>query len=300
MELARLPLDSNEKLILVAVLAAIMIFVVFFEMRMIRGKNKEIKRVSQRKDEAYNAILTTRTVMNVMQRQGTDVTPSSRLLASAKLALQRGDYDGCMDLCQKSRDELTMPGKAAKETPEAETAEAEHLEEVAAGILSADRVKAAETYAGTKLTGEKDGSYLSAKFEINTAKADLRRAVEKGKDTNQAQTLLTEAESAFVSGNYTKALSSAVKARKAVNEKAAEDTIRLESPSEEKPEPEVPAPPEETELWECGSCGAGLDSDDAFCHKCGAKVEKERSCSICGTKPRPDDTFCRKCGAKVD
>ncbi len=304
MELARMPLGSTEKLVLVAILAAIMLFVVFFEFRIIRSKNKEVRRASQRKDEAYNAILTTRSVINVMQRQGHDVSAANRILDSAKLAMQRGQYESCMELCQKARDELMMPGKAAREQAataavEEETADGEHLEEVAAGIVSAERIREAETYAGTKLTPEKDGSYFSAKFEINAAKADIGKAVDTGADTNLAQNFLTDAESAFVAGNYQKSLSSALKARKAINVRASEDTIRLERREDMKAAKQEPSPPAETDVWECESCGAEVDSEDAFCHKCGAKVEKDRTCSVCGMKPRPDDTFCRKCGAKV-
>jgi ribosomal protein L40E len=142
---------------------------------------------------------------------------------------------------------------------------------------------------------------MSAKFEINTAKSDIRKAIESGLDTSEAQDLITEAEAAMVVGSYTKALSLAVKARKAVSAEAEAETIPLragdepEEPGAEPTAEEMSASP----AWECGHCGAPLEAYDTFCHKCGARVERERVCDSCGTKGRSEDTFCRKCGSKL-
>ncbi len=299
------PLDDTEKLVLAAILSVVMLIVVFLEMRIIRGKSKEIKRASQKKDEAYNAILTTRTVMNVMQNQGQDVSKAQKLLDRAKAALQRGDFEGCKDICERARDELTNPSKLAAEkstATEEEKADGERLERVAESILSAQKMpRDAESYTGSKLPMEQDGNYLSAKFEISAAKADIGRARSRDQETGRAQDMLTEAESAFVTGGYTKALSLAVKARKAIG--AVDETIPLKTKSEpDEEEPEAEPTPEESSapfVEECKNCGAPLDANDAFCHKCGEKIQRQRICKSCGTKARTNDKFCRKCGAKV-
>jgi len=297
-------LTEQEKLILVAVLAAAMIFVVVFEMRVMRNRSKEIRRASQRKDEAFNAILTTRSVMGVMKRQGGDTGSSEALVSSARRAMDRGDYDKCLDLCDQARSELTNPSrpqpKAAQSPPT--DAEKDRLERVAENILSARTASAGDSYKGTKLSADQDGNYLSAKFEMNTAKADIKNALEGGADTSQAQDLMTDAEAAFVTGNYARALSLAVKARKSVSAEAAGETIRLRSEGE----PLEPAPEQEAQeslgerVMACGKCEAPIDSDDKFCPKCGTKVLRERVCKVCGSKPRPSDMFCRKCGARMD
>ena len=299
-------LSPDEKYILIALLAVVMLFVVFFEMRYMRGKTREIKRAVQRKDEAFNAIHTTRTVINVMDRQGADTMPAQRFVKIAKDSMEKGDYNGCMEYCEKARAELVAPSRpkaaAVKET-EDDTVERERLEKAAQHILSSEEDSGAgESYKGTKLSVDQDGNYLSARFEMNTAKADIKLALERGSDASEAQDLMTEAEGAFVAGHYTKALSLAVKARKSANSEAETETIPLTAHAGPE-EPETEPTAEEASAPEgaaCHECGAPLDLDDAFCHKCGTKVGRERFCKSCGEKARPTDMFCRKCGARVD
>lgn len=303
-------LTGSEKLILIAVLAAAMAFTLYFELRYMRGKKKEVRYAAQRRDEAYNAILTTRSVIGVMARKGADVSGARSLLSSAQRAMDRGELDRCMELCEQAREELIRPGtrsRTLKARAPDEEAEKDSLEKVAESILASDEGgPGADTYAGTKLAMDKDSNYLSAKFEINTARADIRKASEKGLGVAQAQVILAEAESAFAAGNYSKALSLAVRVRKAVSAQALEETIPL-GPEPAPPEPEAPEAveeaPEHSEpsepLLACKRCGAPLDQGDAFCGICGARVELERVCASCGSKGRPGDAFCRKCGAKL-
>lgn len=297
-------LTEQDKLILVAALAAVMLFVIFFELRIMRSKTKEVKQVSQKKDEAFNAIITTRSVINVMQRNGADTSRPETLVASAKKALELGQYDRCMDICEDARSELTNPTKRTAEAPgTTRVGDKDRLEKVAESILSSrPSTSTADSYKGTKLSSDQDGNYLSAKFEMNTAKSDFAKAMSSGVDVTQEQVLLTEAETAFAMGNYTKALSLAVRVRKAVSSEASRETIRLRV-SEEALEPEAEPTAEEmsapSEML-CGKCNANIDSDDEFCAKCGTKVLKERLCGVCGTKPKPTDMYCRKCGARID
>ena len=46
----------------------------------------------------------------------------------------------------------------------------------------------------------------------------------------------------------------------------------------------------------CVQCGASLPLEARFCHKCGAK--QERNCSQCGAILLPNAEFCNECGAK--
>ncbi len=53
----------------------------------------------------------------------------------------------------------------------------------------------------------------------------------------------------------------------------------------------------------CRNCGAKLSCGQAFCGKCGTKVEppeedKSSQCSSCGTELTSDQTFCPNCGTK--
>jgi hypothetical protein len=294
-----LALSPEERLILIAVLAILGLLVVYFEIRYMKGKSKEVRRAAVRKDEAFNAVLTTRTVANVMARQGSDTTKAQYLVDSAKQAMQSGNYERCITLCEQAREEL----KGVPVESEGQSQEEGELEAIAQSVLSVDKraPPQPDTYAGTKLPGDQDGSYLSAKFEINTAKSDLSKAREHGAETQQGETLLVDAETAYESGNYSKALSLAVKARKSVNEQAAREAIPLKLPKDrEAPKPDSgQAAPSKKSETRCFDCSSLLEPDDDFCGKCGAKIARDRSCSVCGTKARSTDKFCRKCGAEV-
>ena len=313
-------LSGTERLILILVLLVIMTFVVFFELKVMRRKSKEVRVASQKKDEAFNAVLTTRTVMNTVRNRGGNVGNAPSLLDRAKYSMSRGDFDSCVDLCEKARSEMTKPtSRPISESVQSDTDARDRLEAVAVSIVSARKVRTdTDTYAGTKLDGPGEGNYLGAKFEMTAAKADIGRAVSSGIDTATADGLMIEAETAYIAGKYDKALSFAVRARKALGVSASE-AIPLREEAEEKvpstraapalaPEPEVYEVEEEQAAEEepdesqpeksCRSCGAVLEKDDVFCPVCGAKVPLD-ACLSCGTKPRPDDKFCRKCGFKI-
>ena len=54
----------------------------------------------------------------------------------------------------------------------------------------------------------------------------------------------------------------------------------------------------------CPTCAAPVAEGDAFCRRCGARLEAEVTasgfCPQCGTAVAADDRFCRRCGAKLD
>jgi len=289
-------MTSDEKWILIAVFAVLMFVVVYYELRIMRGKSKEVRQVSQKKDEAFNSILTTRHVVNVVQRQGRDTRTAQSILEEAKYALQKGDYDQAMDLAEKARHELTHPSLTAQD----ETSSARDLEKVAEEVLATPN-ESENLYTGTKLPDDQTGSYLSAQFELNAARDDIRKAVGLGKDVTSATVLMSGADAAFEKGQYTKVLSLAVRARKAIGIGGAIETIPLKATEPESIEEEPPLAPDGAmrKLGTCGQCGEHVEKDDAFCGSCGARVVTDRTCENCGAKAKPTDKFCRKCGGKV-
>ena len=292
-------LSPEEKWILVAIFSVLGFLAVYFEVRYMRSKGKEVQVANQRKDEAYNSILTTRSVINVMQSRGANTKAAEALVSSARMAMQRGDYDRCSTLCEQARHELTNPSKAPATTEE-RAADSSDLEMVAESILRSEtQPTSPDYYSGTKLAVDKDGNYLSAKFEINKAKTDLKGAVDQGLETSEAQGFLTDAEGAFVAGNYTKALSLAVRARKAINSEATDETIPLKKVKDEFEEEIIPEESLGSPSLRCRECNTLLDTGDTFCGTCGAKVLVERICENCGAKSKASDKFCRKCGASL-
>lgn len=302
-------LTDQDKMILIAVLAIVMIFVLYFEARVMRGKTKDARKASMKKDEAYNSILTTRSVMNVVERQGRDVSAVKEHLSNAKDAMTRGEYESCMRLCDKAKEELTRAKcapAARSRQPQNEEESQDHLEKFAESILAASKATPStrgDEYKGTKLSDDKGGNYMSAKFEMNTARSEISRAAAEGRDVFKAERLAQEADSVFASGDYTRALSLALKARKAAGTGAQTEAIPLRATRDEnipEPPPDVEDVEEmETASGRCHRCGAPMHSDDTFCPKCGAKAVKERRCPGCGVEPREGDSFCRKCGSRI-
>jgi hypothetical protein len=301
-------LTESDRLILVAILAVVMVAVVYFEMRVMRNKSKEVRRASQKKDEAFNDILTTRSVMNALSNQGRSTGSVPVLLERARGAMDRGDFDTCMDLCAKARNELTKSTKGTTVSEAVLEEDAgESLGKVAENILSEDfRLANPDSYKGTKLGSASEGNYLGAKFELTAAKADISRSAKAGLDVSEAETLMAQAETSFTGGDYDKALSYAVRARRSLSDEAAREAIPLKALSTKSSE----APAAEAEVYDveeektpsgfkCPKCGKLIDPTDIFCGNCGARTSGEKMCKSCGAKSKPQDTFCRKCGERI-
>lgn len=302
-------LTDTEKMILIVLLAVIMSLVLYFEVRVMRGKAKEVRKVGVKKDAAFNAIHTVRSVLNVLERQGSDVSAARKLLTSSKEAMLRGEYERSMELSENAKEELTKTKKFPPRTP----AQAEdqgvkdRLELMAEAAASSPKklpaVPATDSYSGSKLQDDKGMNYMGAKFEINTARGDVSKAAASGRDVFRAEQLIQGADAEFSRGNYSKALSLAVKARKEVSVVADGETIPLKAGDGE----ELPAPPPEIDevsdmespKGRCVTCSTPSHDDDLFCAKCGTKILRDRKCPSCGSKPRESDAFCRKCGSRI-
>lgn len=292
-------LTSDEKLMLLFILVIVMVFVVYFELRVMRGRARKVRAASVKKDEAFNSILTCRSVMNVLERQGSDVSEARTLVSRARSMMDAGNHERAIELCELAREELTKARQPSREPEVAEEEyEGDRLESTARDILSIPTVdRHDDSYAGTRLEIEGGPNYLVAKFEINAAKDEVSNAQSRGRDVRAAEKLVKDAKAEFDSGNYSKALSLAVKARKAVSPEASEETIPLKAePSERIKKADGPVHGVKVK---CLSCGSHLDAEDLFCGECGTKRLVERKCLSCGRKASESDRFCRRCGAEI-
>ena len=286
-------LSSEEKWILIIILVVVMILVLYFELRIMRGKAKEVRRASLRRDEAHNALITTESVIDVVSRQGSDVGNARPILERARDAYARREYGRTIDLCDSARLELRK-GAPAPRQAKADAYEgdaSDDLERLAMDIVRSDRRPShSDTYKGTKLPADEGSGYMSAKFELGAARDEIEQAIEEGRDTAEAEEMLANADGEFEDGNYQKALSMAVKARKLLSEAADSDTIPLR--------PAAVREESEGEAQKCTSCRSMILPDDDFCAQCGAPAKLE-PCPECGKEPGKNDRFCRKCGAKL-
>lgn len=304
-------LTTDDKMILLSVLVIVMALVVYYELKVMRGKAKEVRIASQRKDGAHNSILTTRSIIDVVEREGADVSAARAVFLRARDAMARGDYDRATDLCESARMELLAcrqgrgePVRAVRKPVRADEG-ADDLEQLADEIIGSDRRSPhVDSYKGAKLAADEGSGFLSAKFEITAAKDDVGASAERGKDIGKAKSFLKQAESEFESGNYPKALSLAVKARKELAGGASYDTIPLKvavkpQVAGECTEDVATMTDDRARRLKCGSCSSMVLPDDVFCGHCGAPAAKERECVKCGRLSDPKDRFCRKCGTEL-
>lgn len=294
-------LDEGERYTLLAILAVLMILVIYFELRVMRGKSKAARKMTVRKDEAHNSILTCRSVINVLERQGSNVREARALVDKAKAAMQRGAHETALDLCDQARDELTKVRSKTTRTLKGPAREEgkDSLEEVAEDIVSAPRARPSEdSYSGSKLEVQGGPNYLVAKFELNTAREEIAKAGGSGRDVSAASKTLETAQAEFDGGNYQKAISLALKAKKAASPQAGE-TIPLKRSRASGPPSEGVEGEAGDVVDVCPSCGTDIDPEDSFCGACGNRRQEDRVCPSCGRKATGDDRFCRKCGAKV-
>jgi len=289
LELAALALTNDDKWILTIALLFLMVLIIIYELKVMRGKAKEVKRANLRKDQAHNAVHTMTSVVDVVSRQGADVGKARVMVKRAREAFTEGDYSQTMRLCESAKIELAKC-RQQKEPEGSEPGDA--LELLATEIVDSERRQSqSDSYRGTKLPADQGSGYMAAKFEMGTARDELGRAAENGKETGDAEEMLSKAEDEFERGNYPRALSLAVKARKSLSNAADSDTIPL-SPSGVREETEGVA-------LRCTSCSSMVLPDDDFCSQCGAPATKELRCPECDREVALKDKFCRKCGTKV-
>ncbi len=299
-------LTTDEKLLLSVILVVVMVFVLYYEIRVMRGRTKEVRISRLRKDEAHNAVLTTRSVMDVVEREGADVSSARAILNRARDAMARGEFGRATDLCESARAEL-MKCRRPRQVRSSAVAEDEtdDLEMLAEKIVGSDvRPSHSDTYRGTKLAVDESSGHLSARFELTAAKDEIGKATLPREDFLKVKSLLKMAESEFESANYPKALSLAVKVRKELGGTGAVGTIPL------KVKPQVPLtgecvedvasmPGEQVARLKCESCSSMVLPDDVFCGNCGTPAVKERTCPECGSHSDGKDRFCRKCGTEL-
>jgi len=297
-----LALSPEEQYILIAFFTIVGLLVMYFELRVMRGRSKEARKVAVVRDEAYNSILTMRSVQNSLRNQGRNTGRASDLIERADQARRRGDYVACMDYCDKAREEITKPSTAPQVAKPAQASSIQAgLDEIDEEMFDEPAPASyPDSYKGEKLTSEKDAHYMSAKFEMSAAKTDISKASKRGVDTSAAQQILAEAEDAFSAGRYDRALSNALKARRSVGDSEAVETIPLKPPRrEEKAEDMSEAAGPTGSGISCSKCGAEVEPGDAFCAICGERIERDLKCQSCGAKSSPSDKFCRKCGSRL-
>ncbi|MBM4236959.1 MAG: hypothetical protein FJ151_00550, partial [Euryarchaeota archaeon] len=202
------------ELIVIIAAAAVLAIVVFFELKYMRSRRREKVEMALLRDDAYNALITTRAVSRALKEKERDTADADRLIIEAERAYQRHDYASCKDLADKAR-------AALKETKA--KIELEPFEEITSA--PAPEVETTLPFQETKKLPE---NYLESKFMIESARLCIQSAVEKCLDTKDADAHLEDAKGLFEKADYTGALKCALRAKRCAEGQRIEPPVQVE------------------------------------------------------------------------
>ncbi len=286
------PQTITMVLVVVLISVAVVIWVIWMYLE--RSKPTRIKRARSAQklsseDEAHNAVVSTKSIINVMRVKGRDVTSAEILVNRAELALDSGDYKKAIRLAEEAREELNNSSFTAN-VPVKKLEEKDPLE------VAADRRVQADLVQGKEKVERLPENYLESKFEM-----DIARELMDEKGTPEAERFLNMADICFQDEDYTGALKYAIQCKKAISE---EDTELLSAQRiGKRPVKEVReiryADASEKDM-ECPECGNSVSKKDKFCDQCGEKLDLEPKCPECGVDVSPSQKFCSECGAGLD
>ena len=278
------------------VLVFVMIAVTWLELRVLRRRSKARRDRSQRRpeelrDEAHNALITTRAIASTLaERGGLRNDEVDSMLREAQLAYDRRNYRVTLDLTTRVKERLV-----ALRGAQAAQGDAAKLDAISS-FAASDEPTTKEV-----LQKQYPPNLIQSRFAISVAEASIEEAEAAGRDVSAARSLLTAARVRFDGEDYGGALSVARQAEKSAKGETATQPVPptipapVASPS---PEASTPKPPAILVGSACPSCGAPMKPDDAFCRKCGTRVVLT-NCPSCGASLLPDDIFCRKCGTRL-
>ncbi|MDD4307448.1 MAG: zinc ribbon domain-containing protein [Thermoplasmata archaeon] len=235
-------------------------------------------------DKAHNAIITTESISSTLARQGMDTSDADAVIRQAKNDLAMKDFTSAIERAESAKLVLLRIKRESRPP--------EHNAPIAdPGRRPMDQsIFKAETEDAPRQEKSLDSlpaNYIQSKFMIATTKDILEK---KSITDGEAYVLYTAAVNFFEKADYTKALSSAIKAEKLL------DSGSLTLIGEEKPSN---ISEEVIEVLVCPGCEKEISEDDVFCRECGQNLAAAPQCPGCGTDIATTDRFCRKCGTKL-
>lgn len=259
-------------------------------------------------DRAFNRIAMARREVDVLARQGVDVSRAKELIAQAQAASDLRHFDRAYELAHSAHESLV---RARQGGPLASAAAAPAA---AAPPRPTSRLASVPVSSGSNASGTSatvGGSAptptslprnrLESQFEMRLLDSDLETARLARPDapaTLAAVDFQSKAKSAFDAGQYTEAFRFALKGRRGLG--GGVETV-APNPGSRTAETAPVAVDLEQEAESaasasrCPDCGYPTRSDDVYCRGCGAP-RATLACPKCASPRTPSDTFCGRCG----
>jgi len=255
------------------VLLVILAVVIYFELRFMRSRNKEYIERMMDKDEAFNAIATTRAISETLRQKGKDTKEAEPIIIKAENAYKRANYAVAKESAKRAKD-ILMKAPTLDIAPPAEK-----------GIVPKGEEERKTVHEVKKL----EPHLIESRFIINACRDRVSSGESSGKDMTEAKEHLSVAERCFEEEKYDEALREGLKARRLLDE--APSSV---GPSKEAVLVKVPKPERK-----CENCSAPILAEDVFCRKCGTPISIKRTCAYCRAEMSAEDVFCPKCGRKA-
>ena len=275
----------------VIVVGIVLAILTYFELKYLRKSSRarrlhEAKSDTELPDQAHNALITTKAIVDTMGRGGIRSDEVDRLMREAQMAYDRRNYRVTLDLTAQAKTRLmSLKGAQAAKGDLAK-------------LEASPGTGAAEPTTKEVLQKEFPANMAPSRFAISVAESSIALGRSDGRDVAYAESLLASAKSRFEAQDYSGALSMARQADKSTREEGTAAGAPP-SPPIAPANPTPIAPVATVGKSACPSCGAPLKAGDTFCRKCGAKVVLA-ACPNCGAALLGDDIFCRKCGTRIE
>lgn len=247
---------SLETLLLIAIVI-IAASVGVLELKYLRGRKQVKVDAAIERDDAYNAVSTTKAVAESLRQNGRDTTEADVLIYKAENAYDRREFLNAIELAGRARSVLM-------------SCKVNDLVSMPAPEPAKERDESAEVPSNQ--IRKMPQNYLESKFMIDSVR-DLVPA-DESEENREACGCLDRAQACFDAEDYGGALGEAMKAKRllmpcalAAERSYPPAVVKLGPP---KTPPSAGDPPG---TMRCPSCQVEVSPDDAFCRKCGARLD---------------------------
>ena len=256
-------------------------------------------------DRAYNRLAMARREVEILARQGTDVTRAREMIAQSQSAFDLGKFDRSYELAQSAHESLVAArsGRPLSSTAGAQPLSSRASPAPAPGAGASSAPPATERPGDLPDPGSRNPlvpNQAQAQFELKLLDADLaeaQRTRPAHPATLAAVELRANAQTSWEAGQYTDSFRFALRARRSLGSVEAVGP----SPGTGGSTPSPPAldaadaAERAASSARCPECGNPVNADDAFCRGCG--VPRAPSvCPGCGAPRGIRDAFCGRCG----
>jgi hypothetical protein len=315
-------------LLIIVILVAAALGVMLYAIRRLKARRAQLLSQLQDapdlvEDRAYNRLRMAKSEVDILERQGMDVTRARALLQSGQEAFDQHNYPSALSRAQSAHETLislrqgTGAGGARLSDP---SGLGPRSDDSATRSGNSPLRPAVDLTRDPPATGGLDGpgpntgspnapprNRAESRFQISVLTDEIAQARQtRPKDPTVAESdaIRAQASTAYDRAEYTEALRLALKARRRIGGRL--ETLPPTTPTgrsgSDSPgnggSSAMEVAVRTAESTRCPQCGAPMTSVDKFCRGCGAP-RTDRSCPKCRQVAQPGDTFCGNCGSTL-